>query len=535
MNNVKLLLKANLINSYGINRFLKQSSKSEQIKMLLLAVAILWAIVVLFSSAFSYFNMVSDVLVQLDSLSVLLVISFINISIVSLFMSIYKASGYLFSFKDYDLLMSLPVKTSEVLICKLLLLYIANFMITFIIGLPSLIAYGIKSSSGVVYYIFAFIALFFISLFPMIIGAAFSFIIGKISSRFKSSNIAMIIGSFALFLLIMIGSNFIGNVSPEFIQDISGLMEVITKAYYPIYLYVNALVNVDILYLIGFILISTIPFFLLVYLFSKSFKYINSKMNESFKASNYKMESLRVSSPLKSLYKKELSFYFSSHVYVLNTATGMVMMTILTICIAVFGEDKVAQVLELPMMGEFIFPVVTAIACMCVCLSCTTSSSISLEGKKLWIVKSLPIEPIEILKSKILVNLTIIVPLLIINSVILAISLRIVLVQYLLFLVITILYAVLISMTGIMVNLYLPKFEWKSHTEVVKQSASSVISILTGTIFVAIPIFIYINIKPANFNIFSIIVALGLFILNIILWIIIKTKGVKIFELLNSE
>lgn len=532
MNNVKLLIKANITNSFGVNKFLKESSKSEKIKMILLSVAILWAVIAVFSSVFAYFYMVSDVLVQLNALSMILVISFINISLVSLFMSIYKASGYLFSFKDYDLLMSLPVKTSEVLICKLLLLYIANFMITFIIGVPSLIVYGIKSSSGIIYYIFALIAMFFISLFPMIIGAVLSFIIGKISSRFKSTNIVMIIGSFALVLLIILGSNFIGNTSPEFIQDIAGLSDAISNAYYPIKLYVNALVSIDIVSLTGFILTAIVPFLALVYIFSKSFKSINSKMNESFKASNYKMESLRVSSPLKSLYKKELSFYFSSHVYVLNTAMGMVMMTILTIGIAIFGGDKVAQFLELPMMGEFIVPVIMAIVSMCICLNCTTSSSISLEGKNFWIVKSLPIEPIEIIKSKILVNLTIIVPILMINTIILAVSLKIILAQYLLFLSITILYAFLISMIGIIVNLYLPKLEWKSHVEVVKQSASSMISMLIGAISVAIPIFLYISIKPASFNIFSIIVAIGLLIINMILWIIIKTKGVKILNLL---
>ncbi len=532
MSNVKLLVKANITNSFGINKFLKQSSKSEKIKIVFLGVAILWGIIAVFSSVFAYFFMVSDALMQLNALSMLLVISFINISLVSLFMSIYKASGYLFSFKDYDMLMSLPVKTSEVLISKLILLYIANFIITIIMGLPSLIVYGIKSSSGAIYYIFAFLAMFFISLFPMLIGSVFSFVLGKISTRFKSTNIAMIIGSIILMVLLMVVPNFIGNVSPEFIQDITGLMDAISNAYFPIALYVNALVDLDIISLVGFILVSIVPFFIFVYIFSKSFKSINAKMNESFKASSYKMESLKVSSALKALYKKELNFYFSSYIYVLNTAMGMIMMTILTVGIAVFGGDKVAQFLEMPLMGEFMAPVIIAIASVCVCLNCTTSSSISLEGKKFWIVKSLPIKSTEIIKSKILVNLTIIIPALIINTMILAVALKISMIQYMIFLGITTLYAFLISMTGIIVNLYLPKLEWKSHVEVVKQSASAMISMLIGAISVAVPALLYIAIKPASFNTFSVIVALGLLTVNLLLWVVIKTKGVRRFNML---
>lgn len=530
MNNVKLLLKANITNSLGFNRFLKENSKSEKTKMILIGVAILWAIVVVLGSAFAYFYMISDVLIQLNALPLLLVISFINISLVSLFMSIYKASGYLFSFKDYDLLMSLPVKTSEVLVSKLLQLYNANFLASIIIGLPSLIVYGIKSSSEVIYYIIAFIAMFFISFVPMIIGAALSFVLGKVSTRFKSTNLVMIIGTFALIILLMVGSNLMSNISPEFIQDITGLFDAISRAYFPITLYVNALVNLDVLSLIGFILISMIPFTLFVSIFAKGFKSINSKMKESYKSSSYKMSSLEVSSPLKALYRKEISFYFSSYIYVVNTAVGVVIMTIFSVGIAIFGGEKVAEVLSMPMLSHLFVPTTIAIMSICICLTCTTASSISLEGNNLWIIKSLPIKPVEVMKGKILVNLTVIIPALLINTLILGVSLKITPVSYLLLLGITTLYAFLISLVGIIVNLYLPMLEWKSHMAVVKQSASVMISMLVGVILVAIPILIFIYVKPEDFNLFSAFVVLGLLIANILLWATIKTKGVKMFN-----
>lgn len=134
------------------------------------------------------------------------------------------------------------------------------------------------------------------------------------------------------------------------------------------------------------------------------------------------------------------------------------------------------------------------------------------------------------MKGKILVNLTVIIPALLINTLILALSLKMTPVSYLLLIGITTLYAFLISLVGIIVNLHLPKLEWKSHMVVVKQSASVMISMLVGVISVAIPILIFIFIKPADFNLFSSFVALGLLITNILLWTIIKAKGVKIFN-----
>ncbi len=426
--------------------------------------------------------------------------------------------------------MSLPVKTSEVLFSKLLLLYFSNLTISIIMGLPSLIVYGIKSSSGPIYYVFAFISMFFITFIPVIIGTFLSFALAKISTRFRSTNVIMIIGSFVLIILLMAGSSLINNISAEFIQDITDLMDNISKVYFPIKFYVNGLADLDILSLLVFILSAIIPFLLFVLIFAKSFKDINSKMNESYKAASYKMKSLKVSSQLKALYKKEINFYFSSYIYVLNTAVGVVMMTIFTIGTAVFGGEKMAQVLDIPMISQFLVPATTAILSLCICLTCTTASSISLEGKNLWTIKSLPIKPIEIMKGKILVNLTIILPALFINTLILAISFKMALASYVLLLAITTLYVFFISMAGIMINLYLPKLEWKSHMAVVKQSASVIISMLIGFISVSTPILVFILVKPADYNLFSVIVTIVLLMINILLWSTIRTKGVKMFN-----
>lgn len=529
MNNTKLLIKASIINSFGLNKFLKETSKSEKTKMIFIGIAILWAFVAVFASSFAYSYMVSDVLFQLDALNILLVIAFINVSIISLFMSIYKASGYLFSFKDYDLLMSLPVSTSQVLISKLLLLYSSNLIVSIIIGLPPLIVYGIKSSSTFLYYVFALIAMFLIPFIPLIIGSGLSFILGKISTRFKFTNLIMIIGSFALILILMLGSFSINNISTEFIQSSAELMGSISKAYFPIVFFVNALEKLEALSLLLFILSALIPFVIFLLIFVNSFKNINSKMNESFKEANYKMSSLKVSSSLIALYKKEINFYFSSYIYVVNTGIGVIMMTIFTISMAILGEEKLAQALEMPMISQFVVPAAIAIMSLCICLTCTTASSISLEGKNIWIVKSLPIKIIEIIKSKILVNLTVILPLLFVNSLILAVSFRLTLISYILFLAIPTLYAFLISMTGIIVNLHLPKLEWKSHMVVVKQSASVVVTMLIGILSVLIPIFIFFLTEPTNFNAFSFYLTIALLMVNLLLWSIIKAEGIKIF------
>ena len=57
-------------------------------------------------------------------------------------------------------------------------------------------------------------------------------------------------------------------------------------------------------------------------------------------------------------------------------------------------------------------------------MTCTTCVSLSLEGKNVWIIKSLPIAPKMIYDSKILMNLSLSIPASLISAVLLIIGLK---------------------------------------------------------------------------------------------------------------
>ena len=61
------------------------------------------------------------------------------------------------------------------------------------------------------------------------------------------------------------------------------------------------------------------------------------------------------------------------------------------------------------MMGD-LHDFVPIFITFCIATSCTTMASISMEGKNIWIVKSIPVSVITVFASKILVNLTILSP-----------------------------------------------------------------------------------------------------------------------------
>lgn len=530
MNSILTLIKANIINSWGINKVLKSKARGEKIKAGLLGIVIVYAFCMLVLTMFMVNYPLGDILEKLNALELLISSSILSTTLFALMMSTYKIPGYLFSFKDYDLLMSLPLKPSAVLTSKMIFIYLSNLLVSVMVGIPPLIIYGIKTSGGVLYYTFVVITTLFIPLIPISIGAFFAYFLGRISARFRSSNVILLIGSFVFFIAIMVGSTMVGQINPQHVQNSIPTVTILNDILFWTKLYVGALKENNVLYLAAFVLVSLIFFGVFIAVFGKGFKSINSKLSEKYKASNYKMTRLKVSTVLKALYTKELKFYFSSYIYVVNTAFGVIMMTIFSLGVAIFGKDTVSKVLEIPMAEDFIAPIITLVFVFCISFTFTTSASISLEGKNLWIIKSLPIKEENILWSKIFVNLTLTVPTLIINTAIVAVAFKMDAATIMAIFCISLMYCLLSPILGILINLYFPKLEWTTQVAVVKQSASVFFAMLAGFVTMAVPVLLFAFLKPANMNLFLGAFSIILLIINAILIKILYTTGVKKFK-----
>ena len=122
-------------------------------------------------------------------------------------------------------------------------------------------------------------------------------------------------------------------------------------------------------------------------------------------------------------------------------------------------------------LSIFIFIIITFAAFM----TSITNSVISLEGRNINILKSLPIKTKEILLSKVYAALTITTIPIIIGDIILFIRFKLNILEMLLLLVFSILIPLISHFIGIIINLKYPKLDFDNSSEVVKQSTSSFI------------------------------------------------------------
>jgi ABC-2 type transport system permease protein len=466
-----------------------------------------------------YSMMIGTGLKMFDSLDILPAMMMSVTCLIVLMTTVFKVKGTIFGFRDYDMVMSLPVSTGVIVASRVVILYALNLLFVIIMIVPMMISYGILARPGVMFYIIGIITMFFIPLLPLIAASILGTIIAYAASKFRYSNLLNIIFSLGLLAAVIAASFTMGDSGQELV-DMSRALTDEVNSFYPLArLYTDAVVHTDIAAFVYFVSISIAASVIYIVIVKQLFKKLNTLMMTGRSRVNFKMGQLKTSPPWKALYFKELKRYFSSPVYVLNTGFGIVMLTLGAIALLFVDLD---QVLKEPQATDMVAGYGPIFIIFCVVMTCSTMASISLEGKNFWIIKSMPVTSRTVYLSKAAVNLTIISPA-IIDTILIGIALKSGLMNTLSMLLVTITSAIFISLFGLLINLLLPNFNWTSDVVVIKQSAASMVTIFSGIAYAAVQ-FLLIMLLP-SITLAYLAYALLTLIVDIGLYMILMTYG----------
>ena len=532
MNNLLVVLKTTFINDWGLNGFSKAiSGTKEKKKMMMSSLVLFIGVIAIAFSVTTYAYLMADALESIGFLDLLLMMAGLISVMMVLFTSIYKAQGTLFGSRDYDMLMSLPIKSSVILTSKLINLLLFNWIFTAFVLIPTGVIYYVRVPGlSWTYFLILIISVIVMPLIPVIVASIFAIFISYFAMKFKYKNLVTIVGAMSVTVLIIISSFNMNNIVESIMVNSVSIMNGISKVYLPVAFFTNALRDTSLIELVKFIAISIVPFIAFIIIFSRLFGKINARLGENYKKADYKIQSLKSNGVVKSLLQKEIKGYFSTPIYVLNTGIGMIIAIAASIATLFIDGQTLAMYMEIPYVGELMPMNVLLILVFCIGISCTTNSSISLEGKNLWIIKSLPIGIKDIFIVKILLNLLITIPLGIIANLIFFIGLKFSIVNLIWNLTFTIIFSLLTSVVGLVINLYLPKLEWSSPTVVVKQSAAVLIGMLFTFAAIGLPVGAFILFNITNINIFLSILLVIFIILLLVFYRVLNTVGVKKFK-----
>ena len=439
--------------------------------------------------------------------------------LVSLFLTIFRFVSPKKS-SDNDLLLSLPIKRRHIIIARGIYNYLFDLIVFVIALMPNFIVYYVLAIDATFGLILK--GLLLILVLPLLTNG-----IGGIISIFFSF-IARKMRNYALFqtilIFIIIGLYLVANYWIQgYLLNINTSVENIKNQVPVIKIMLDYLLFSK---WIPFIIFSIVSF--LIFILSAQ---LNSKrLGKTDIGSNYRQlkNSYESNNIIVSLIKKELKHYFSIPIYILNTAFPGILYLGLSIAIGIMGYDKLSIIFnKLPFLAGIEQPFLLMIMLFLISSFIITGSSISLEGQRIWIIKTQPIKDSHIFASKIMANLCLTIPIIIICY---PMMFRFIDYQYWwLYLILPILSSTFSAIMGLVINLMYPKLKWESEEVVVKQSLSALLSIFLPIIFVALPYILYLIVlyDLISFSLFGLIYIIYLIIISWLLIMWLKRKGSK--------
>lgn len=506
------LLAIQLLRSFGINEVLNTKDTKKKAKFILMGFCFL---LVGLSFVF-YIGITAYSLCYIGAAEIIPAYMLAITSILIMFFTILKTNGYIFQNKNYEMLVAMPIKPAVIVASRFLNMYISNLVASILVMVPSCFVYGIYAKTSVTFYIMTVISIFALPLIPMTIATTIGAIIAAISSRMKYKNLFVIVLSLVATMGIIVLSFGSGNMKTTDLANIAQLLTERVNEMYPLApLYTSAVIKGNWFSFLLFVLLSILVFILFVAVVARKFIAISSALNSQLTKSNYEIKELSQNSPLKALYYKELKRYFSSNIYVLNTSIGYLMMIALSIAILVMGVENLEKELELSGIISKAIPLLLSAMCT---ITTTTISSISLEGKQWWIPKSLPVSTKAIFDSKLLVNLTLAIPCLIISVILIAIAVPLDIMGYVWLVCTPLVYNLFVAVMGITLNAKMPVFNWDNEAVVVKQSAAVFVGMLIGMASVIVPLILVFVLGNVSTNLITGVVTVVLAVITFLLY-----------------
>ena len=478
---ISILAKLNLCNIYGINVFLNNKDKKAKKVYVALSATILFLVALVAA----YVGMLVYGYVSIGLGEVIPAYLIMISSLIVLMFGLFKAGSVIFEKKGYDILCSLPVSSKTIVIARFIRMYVENIIFTLVIMVPGIIVYGILMKPVASFYLVGIVVTFLVPFIPMTIAIIIGALITAISSRTKYKSI---IGAIIPIIIVVGSLAFTGRLSalegqltPEMLAEFAGVLTgLIAKIYPPAVWFGNMMLGTFGIEAIVFILASFMVLGTAVYVIGDNLQSICQALYGTVAKHDFTMGTQAQSHVMVTLVKREFKRYFVSTVYFSNTIIGPILAVVMAVSLFFIDIESSVAMLPIEVDVRGIMPLVIGTI---FCIMNTTSTSVSMEGKEWWLIKSLPLTSKQILDAKLLMNLILFGPFYVIAVVVSAVALKYTGLELIWMIVSPAVLILFSCVWGLFINLKVPVFNWENETSVVKQSISALVGGICGSLF----------------------------------------------------
>ena len=395
------------------------------------------------------------------------------------FGSVFNTYAGLYLPKDNDLLLSMPIPVSTLVGARLFGVYLMGLLYSAVVILPAIIVYWVTAGVTLPVVLGGLLMTLLISVFVLTISCVLGWLVAKISQKLKHKSLVTVLIS-----LVVIGVYyFVYFKAQSLIQNLLANAAVygarIKGAAYPVYLFGKIGVGDVRASVIGSVVVVAL-FGLMWVLLSRSFLQIAISTGNVIHR-EYRETRSRQRSMDAALLNREFSHFTASPNYMLNCGLGTFLMPLCAVAVLWKGSELFAVLAA--MFAETAGSVLLLL-CVMLCglasMNFMTAPSVSLEGKNLWLMQSLPVETWRIFRAKIRMQLLLTGLPLLLCIVCVVIVYPIHSMQLLILLLFAGSYVLLMALLGLFLGVKMPTLTWTNETVVIKQGAPVMITLFGG-------------------------------------------------------
>lgn len=446
---------------------------------------------------------------------------------------------------DTDMLLSMPIPKSSIVLSKLLGMYLLDVVCSLVMLLPTYIILYVKDGQPGAMVARGILIAMLLPAIPLFV----SLVVGAgIAYLKRTTKFGQMISS-VVFILVWLLYMFSVTRMNSMAEDINLTpAESVTrmKKFGPLYWFTEAIYRGNLKYFIFTLLLTLIPLAIAVVIHSRGLNAVNYHADHSKKARKYEANSVRVAT-----LKMEFRRYLSSTNYVMNTILGTLLLLVMAILVVVKGQGIINSVgaSEIDVNGEtktfaeymtgpMIATILAALMNFFAVMTITTTPSVSIEGKRLWISKTLPVETKFLLDAKIIVSLLIYQPISILSCIVMSIALRLGVMSCIMMILVTSVFQLLTSLIGLIFGLIYVRLDWTNDAQVVKSGIGIFFTLIVNFVLAIIALIVLIFTALTGHAWITYALCGAFFVVNAGLCVgayaIITHYGVRKYESLNG-
>lgn len=272
------------------------------------------------------------------------------------FGSVFNTASALYNAKDNDLLLSMPIPVSYIMVSRLFTVFFTGALYSGVVVIPAavmfLITNGVtfaKLAGGILFILLVFLAVFLLS-------CVLGYVVAAVSSRLKNKSVITVIISLAFFAVYYFvyfkASELIGDI----VENAVLYGDAVKEAFYPAYLFGSCGMGETFSLLISFGVVL-VALAIICCLIARSFLKIVTKIDSAAVMTEKRKTRMKSKGVFSSLAGREFSRFFSSANYMLNCGIGAVLAVLAAVFLFIKREGLTAAV-TVSLFSGWIFAVV---------------------------------------------------------------------------------------------------------------------------------------------------------------------------------